>query len=535
VTLPGLFEPTFRNRAHAIALEWQNRSYTFGEIETWSHRVAHALLARGLKHGDRLALYLPNRPEYIVLVLACLEVGVIVVPINILYKERDAGHILRDSQPRAVVVEDTAPASGIDTWPLDALMSEGGTSDDRPAAERISDDTPAALIYTSGTTGAAKGAVLTHGNFAANASTLAQAWRFSAKDRLLLALPLFHVHGLANGVMCWLASGCLVRLLPRFDQRTAADEFLAFRPTVFFGVPTMYVRLLDLEGRVAQRIGAEARVFVSGSAPLAAHVLEAFASRFGHRILERYGMTETLITLSNPYEGERRAGTVGLPLPRVETRIVSRGADAADDETASCGCGRRPSVPVTGTGPTRPRRPSLKDGSTPATSRVAPPMATSRSTGERATSSSPAGSTSTRARSRRCCSSIRPLRKRRSRAFRMRRAVRCPSRLSFSTRKEAATWLRWRRIAGSSSHLSKCRAHLSHWRRCPARHSGRCRKACSWMLTKGGRLTLDNGRPLTGVNGRELTGVNGRALTSDNPQTDARQRPHTDGGLTAAD
>jgi malonyl-CoA/methylmalonyl-CoA synthetase len=195
-------------------------------------------------------------------------------------------------------------------------------------------DTPAALVYTSGTTGRSKGAVLTHGNLVANAVNLVACWQITAADRLLLALPLFHVHGLGNGVCCWLASGCRTRLLPRFDHRTAVAEMLDFAPTVFFGVPTMYARLVETAEADARRIGAAARLFVSGSAPLDPQLLREFETRFGHVILERYGMTETLMTLGNPYAGERRAGTVGVPFPGVATRILDEtGAPVAAGET----------------------------------------------------------------------------------------------------------------------------------------------------------------------------------------------------------
>jgi malonyl-CoA/methylmalonyl-CoA synthetase len=262
-----------------------------------------------------------------------LKAGVIAVPVNILYKEREAGHILADARPRAVVVEGASPAPGAEAWRLDALMAGADSKPaDRPALAPSADD-PAALIYTSGTTGAAKGAILTHRNFAANAATLVEAWRFTDADRLLVALPLFHVHGLGNAVMCWLASGCRARLLPRFDQRTVTSEFLDFRPTVFFGVPTMYVRLLEVDEDAARRVGGAARLFVSGSAPLSPQTHEAFEARYGHRILERYGMTETLMTLGNPYDGERRAGTVGRPFPGVSIRIVDgAGLGVADGE-----------------------------------------------------------------------------------------------------------------------------------------------------------------------------------------------------------
>jgi len=187
----------------------------------------------------------------------------------------------------------------------------------RPLRPLCGDD-PAAIIYTSGTTGTSKGAVLTHGNFIANCQALLAAWQITSADRFLLALPLFHIHALGNGLQCWLASGCLMRLLERFDHRTAADEFLDFRPTLFFGVPTIYVRLLDAPREIAGGM----RLFVSGSAPLPVHVFEQFRERFGQTILERYGMTEAFMIMSNPYGGERRAGTVGFPLPGVSARIV---------------------------------------------------------------------------------------------------------------------------------------------------------------------------------------------------------------------
>jgi malonyl-CoA/methylmalonyl-CoA synthetase len=301
VNLLDLFDPSLRGRADAIGLEWQGRTYSFGDIEARSNRMANELRARGFVAGDRLCVYLANRIELIDLFLACVKLGVIFVPINILYKEREIAHITTDAAPRAMFTADNLPQPG-----------EAGA--ERP--ER-SGDAPAAIIYTSGTTGASKGAVLTHDNFAANAAALTKAWRITERDRFLLALPLFHIHALGNGLHCWLASGCRMRLLERFDHRTAADEFLDFRPTLFFGVPTIYVRLLDAPPAIA----AGMRLFVSGSAPLAAQVLEQFRARFGHTILERYGMTEAFMITSNPYEGERRAGTVGLPLPGVSVRI----------------------------------------------------------------------------------------------------------------------------------------------------------------------------------------------------------------------
>lgn len=302
--LPHLFDLTLRLRAAEQALEWDGATYTFGDLETRSNRVANTLRSRGYVKGDRLCAQLPNSVELIDLYLACVKLGVIFVPVNVLYREREIAHIVRDAEPREFV---TSPVIG-----------EG--SDVRPVID-LDGDTPAAIIYTSGTTGASKGAVLTHNNFAANALNLITCWQITDRDRLLLALPLFHIHALGNGLHTWLISGCRVRLLERFDHRTAVDEFKAFAPTLFFGVPTMYVRLLETPADDARAIGATIRLFVSGSAPLPAHVLERFRELFGHTILERYGMTETFMNTSNPYVGERRPGTVGFPLPGVSVRI----------------------------------------------------------------------------------------------------------------------------------------------------------------------------------------------------------------------
>jgi malonyl-CoA/methylmalonyl-CoA synthetase len=335
MTLPELFASSLEGRPDRVGLEWNGRALTFGEIAQRARRMARVLTERGLRPGDRLAVYLPNRLEVIDLFLACTRLGVIVVPINVLYRERELTHILGDAEPRAIVAE-LPGLAGLATpvWDVAALAAETAAAIDcevPPVALR--DDTPAALVYTSGTTGLAKGAILTHGNFAANALTLVDAWRITDSDRLLLALPLFHVHGLGNGLHCWLASGLRLRLLERFDHQTAAAQFLDFAPTLFFGVPTMYVRLLETAPADARTIGGRMRLFVSGSAPLPAHVLEAFRERFGHTILERYGMTETLMTLGNPLEGERRAGTVGLPFAGVRVRLLNPdGREAGVDE-----------------------------------------------------------------------------------------------------------------------------------------------------------------------------------------------------------
>jgi malonyl-CoA/methylmalonyl-CoA synthetase len=333
MTLAELFAPTFRDRARATALEWACQEFTFQDLDARASRMAATLAARGLTRGDRLAVYLPNRLEYIDLFLATSRLGVIFVPINILYRGREASHILADASPKALVLSGESPAASIaPLWQIDVLAAEAGHRAPVPPVA-LEAQAPAALVYTSGTTGTAKGALITHANLGANARALVAAWRITDRDRLLHALPLFHVHGLGNGLHCWLLSGCRTRLLERFDHQSAAATFLDFRPTVFFGVPTMYVRMLQIEEAAAHKIGSALRLCVSGSAPLPAQVLEEFDSRFGQRILERYGMTETLMTLSNPYEGERRAGTVGAPLPGVEVRILDQDGRDVEDGT----------------------------------------------------------------------------------------------------------------------------------------------------------------------------------------------------------
>ncbi len=307
MNLLHLFDQSLIARRDQMALEWQGRTFTFGEIETRSNRVAHALAERGFVKGDRLCVYLANRIELIDIYLACVKLGVIFVPVNILYREREIAHITSDAEPREMITAEN----------VGGLTSEHS---DRPRV-RLDGDDAAAIIYTSGTTGTSKGAVLTHNNFLANTVNLLAAWQITPADRLLLALPLFHIHALGNGLHCWLASGCSMRLLERFDHRAAVDELLDYEPTLFFGVPTIYVRLLDTPPDIARRIGARMRLFVSGSAALPAHVFDRFRELFGHDILERYGMTETFMNLSNPYAGERRPGTVGFPLPGISARI----------------------------------------------------------------------------------------------------------------------------------------------------------------------------------------------------------------------
>jgi malonyl-CoA/methylmalonyl-CoA synthetase len=341
--LTSLFDLSLIGRADRPALEHVDgdgklRTLTFGQIEARANQMAHELTERGLARGDRLCVHLANRVEFIDLFLACVRLGVIFVPMNVLYRERELRHIIADSDPKAVVTSNASDATypdGVTLWPIEQLATAAAARPTSRVLVPVEGDTPAMIVYTSGTTGAAKGAVLSHHNLAANGITITTCWRISDADRYLAVLPLFHVHGLGNGIHAWLISGCRMHLAERFDQKTAAGLFAEFEPTLFFGVPTIYHRLLDPEvvsDDVARAIGKRARLFVSGSAPLPAHMLEAFRRRYGHTILERYGMSETLMIISNPYEGERRAGTVGMPLPGVSVRLADNDASPVADE-----------------------------------------------------------------------------------------------------------------------------------------------------------------------------------------------------------
>lgn len=326
-----LFNLSFQDRKEKIAIEFQGDAFTFGNLDARSHQMASLLLSRGLEKGDRLCLYLENCVEFIDLYLACLKIGVIVVPVNILYRDREISHIIKDADPKGFVA--AAPLPGIDVWNVTQLAESAKSLPSAMNGPLLHGDDPAAIIYTSGTTGTSKGAVLSHNNFMANTMNLNTCWKITESDKLLLGLPLFHVHGLANGMHCAFAAGCTTRLLPKIEHQRLPEEFKSFRPTLFYGVPTVYVRLLDQSDKMAKEMGSSVRLFVSGSAPLPPQVLEAFKEKYGHVILERYGMTETLMNISNPYVGERRAGTVGFPLPGTSVKIVtSSGKVAGPDE-----------------------------------------------------------------------------------------------------------------------------------------------------------------------------------------------------------
>ena len=324
MNLADLFDLTLKGASGVTALEYGGQEWTFGELEANSNRLAHHLKTSGFEPGDRLAVYLTNCVELVEAYLAAIKLGLIFTPINALYRESEIGHILSDAEPSAILTSGNL-SSYLPSGQRVLLVEELARLCQNQPSERPlcpgTGDTIALLVYTSGTTGRPKGAALTHSNLAVNALTLNTCWQLTASDRMLLALPLFHINGLANGLHTWLTRGFRMRLLDRFRKETILDDFAGFRPTFFFGVPTMYTRLLDASADVARRIGEPMRVFVSGSAPLPSDTMERFRQLYGHTILERYGMTETLGITANPYSGERRPGTVGQPLPGVSIRL----------------------------------------------------------------------------------------------------------------------------------------------------------------------------------------------------------------------
>lgn len=321
MNLINVFDLSLKGRKDKVAVVFNGENFTFGNIDSRSNQMANFLINQGLVPGDRICVYVENCIEMIDLFLAAAKTGVIFIPINILYKEREVSHILSDAAPK-IVLSDCDLPGGFDSIKLANLIPLVATLPTEFIPVLTNGDSPAALVYTSGTTGLSKGAILTHNNFISNGINLVTCWQITENDRFLLALPLFHVHALANGIHCWLISGCTMKLLTRFEHLKAANEFETFKPTLFFGVPTMYIRLLDLKTEVAKKIGQFMRLFVCGSAPLSAQTMTDFKEKYGHDILERYGMTETLMNISNPYIGERRPGTIGFALPGISVKII---------------------------------------------------------------------------------------------------------------------------------------------------------------------------------------------------------------------
>jgi malonyl-CoA/methylmalonyl-CoA synthetase len=316
------------------------REITYAALREQSAQFAAALTRCGVQQGDRVAVRVEKSVEAILLYVACLRLGAVFVPSNVAGTPHEFDHLLRDAQPRIAVVP---PAECAALQPLAAragvaqvetlgaagegsLVQPANSGPFSPTLDRARDaHTLAAIVYTSGTTGRPKGAMLTRANLASNATVLARAWRFGGDDVVLHALPLFHVHGLFVAINTTLAAGAGLLLLPKFEAASVVGQLP--QVTVFMGVPTHYTRLLQ-EAGLKRESTAGVRLFISGSAPLAPVTHQEFLRRTGHLILERYGMTETLMNTSNPYDGVRVPGSVGTPLEGIAVRVTHRESGA---------------------------------------------------------------------------------------------------------------------------------------------------------------------------------------------------------------
>ncbi|MDX1817157.1 MAG: malonyl-CoA synthase [Marinobacter sp.] len=311
----------------------EGKVYSYDEALESSARLAGALKALGVEPGDRVAVQVDKSPEVILLYLACLRIGGVYLPLNTGYTAEEVGYFLGDAEPALFVcrpevldaakgIAEKTGCPRVETLGTDgngSLMEKSAQAQAFSGIEARSEDDLAAILYTSGTTGRSKGAMLTHKNLGSNCKTLAEAWRFTEQDRLIHALPIFHTHGLFVACNVVLVSGASLFFMAKFDL----DQIIEAMPegTSLMGVPTFYTRLLQDE-RLTPELTRNMRLFTSGSAPLTAETHHKFQQKTGHAILERYGMTETNMNTSNPYDGDRIAGTVGLPLPGVEIRIT---------------------------------------------------------------------------------------------------------------------------------------------------------------------------------------------------------------------
>ena len=322
-SLPAAWASMWAKRPSSPTLFDRERGWlTTAELEDGSRRIAGRMQAAGLEPGDRMLFSAETSSALVIAHVAALRSGIVVIPTNTAYREREVAHIVNDARPKAALVDDDARALWVRAAAESGIVVVGPGVDlpDREPAvlDAAAPDEPALIGYTSGTTGSPKGAVLSHGNLLAGSESVGLAWRWTTADRLILALPLFHVHGLCVGLHGTLLAGASAVLVPHFEVEAVLDAAAEHRASMFFGVPTMYHRMAQ-SSRVTEL--ARLRLCVSGSAPLPAELHQALAERGGQQVLERYGMTETLMLVSNPYDGARRPGTVGFPLPGVELRL----------------------------------------------------------------------------------------------------------------------------------------------------------------------------------------------------------------------
>ncbi len=340
MNLSDLFAIPHLRSPESIALEFRagpdhpTECLSYAELYARVEQLASALRGWGLRKGDRVAFFAGNSPRFVIAYLATIRLGGVVVPINAQYQSGELTHILGDCTPRLVFTErarvplvraSLAENSSVETMLLAEELDS--LTIDTPALRpiHIDGDDLALIMYTSGTTGRSKGAMLSHNAILATVTGLLAAWSWDASDRLLLTLPLFHTHGLIVGLNCALAAGATTLLQVGFDDGLVVERLADGDVTCFFGVPTMYVRMIRAlrSRRWFDRAALhKVRLYCSGSGPLAPETFDAFRKLTGHAILERYGMTETGMNLSNPYAGPRIPGSVGIPLPGVSARIV---------------------------------------------------------------------------------------------------------------------------------------------------------------------------------------------------------------------
>ena len=305
---------------------------SYGDLIALSGRVANVIVARGVKPGDRVAAQTEKSVEALVLYLATVRAGAVYLPLNTAYTLNELDYFIGDAEP-SLIVCDPSKADGITALAakvharVETLDSDGKgslsdaaakTSTDFTTVPRAGDDL-AAILYTSGTTGRSKGAMLTHDNLASNSLSLVEYWRFTKDDVLIHALPIYHTHGLFVASNVTLFSRAAMIFLPKLDPELMIK--LMSRATVMMGVPTFYTRLLQ-SPNLSKDSTKHMRLFVSGSAPLLAETHREWSARTGHAVLERYGMTETNMNTSNPYDGDRVPGAVGFPLPGVSVRVT---------------------------------------------------------------------------------------------------------------------------------------------------------------------------------------------------------------------
>lgn len=308
-------KPAFTLTLEGSAPSHTKRALSWSELDRWSRQWCALLQARNVKPGDHVAVLAPSCLELVAVLVAHHRMGVVHVPINTRYKQREVDHIVGDSGARFLA--DAALLATLHGYEPTDVADDVATDDESTAM----------LIYTSGTTGPSKGVALPFRAIASGIGALTKLWQWTADDVLALALPLFHVHGLCIGVHGTLLHGMQAEIHPRFEAGAIVDA-CGRGATIFMGVPTMYRRLLAYleaapEHQESRSLAlSKARLFTSGSAALPAADHRLFQQFTGHAILERYGMSETLLTLSNPYDGERRPGSVGFPVPGVQARIV---------------------------------------------------------------------------------------------------------------------------------------------------------------------------------------------------------------------